>query len=229
MPRPRLCRKVVGTPRSTYFKPKGVPLAELGERFLTVEGLEALRLSDLECLTTSEAAVRMGVSRHTFGRVLAEARRAVADALVNALALRIEGGEYEVTDGEASPDQPIPWQVSPDVVAVSAQGPSLEDGVDARFGRAAGFVVVELSTMATRFVDNASSQARAHGAGVRSVERIAEAGAGVVLTGVIGDKAFKALEKAGVRACVDLGDVSVLEALERYKSGRIPFADGPNK
>ena len=51
-----------------------------------------LMLADLESLTTTEAAARMEVSRHTFGRILADARHAVADALVNALALRIEGG-----------------------------------------------------------------------------------------------------------------------------------------
>ena len=45
------------------------------------------------------AASRMGVSRHTFGRILAEGRKAVADALVHGRALRIEGGDYELKSG----------------------------------------------------------------------------------------------------------------------------------
>ena len=94
MPRPRLRRWVAGIPRATYFKPQGVPLRELEEIRLPIEGLEALRLADLEGLTAEAAAAGMGVSRHTFGRVLAEARTSVARALVGGAALRSEGGHY---------------------------------------------------------------------------------------------------------------------------------------
>lgn len=229
MPRPRLCRKVSGTPKATYFKPRGVPLSDLGEAYLAVEGLEALKLADLESLTSTEAAGRMGVSRHTFGRILAEARRAVADALVNALALRIEGGEYSVADGG---ERRSPMQkriVHMNIIAISAEGPSLTDMVDPRFGRAAGFVVVDLDTMSTRYIDNGQSQAMAHGAGIQSAERIADAGAGVLLTGIVGPKAFQALDAAGIKIGQNLEGVTVGEAVERYKSGLVPFADGPNK
>lgn len=96
MPRPRHCRYVERTPFVTYFKPRGIPLAELGEVSLSVEGLEALRLADLEGLTAEAAAQRIRVSRHTFGRILNSARRSVADALVHGRALRIEGGTYAI-------------------------------------------------------------------------------------------------------------------------------------
>jgi predicted DNA-binding protein (UPF0251 family) len=96
MPRPRLRRWVTGLPKASYFKPQGVALRDLTELRLPVEGLEALRLADLEGLTTEAAALDMGVSRHTFGRVLAEARAVVARALVTGAALRIGGGHYEV-------------------------------------------------------------------------------------------------------------------------------------
>lgn len=74
------------------FKPRGVPLPGLGKVALTLDGLEALRLADLEGLYHEEAADRMGVSRPTFARILAAARREVADALVNGKAIRIGGG-----------------------------------------------------------------------------------------------------------------------------------------
>lgn len=229
MPRPRICRKVSGTPKATYFKPRGVPLSDLGEAYLTVEGLEALKLADLESLTTTEAAARMEVSRHTFGRILADARRAVADALVNALALRIEGGEYSVTDEPKRPAPPKKRTVRMNIIAISSEGPALTDMVDSRFGRAAGFVVVDLDTMATSYVDNGQSQAMAHGAGIQTAERIADAGAGVLLTGIVGPKAFQALEAAGIKVGQNLEGITVGEAVERYKSGQVPFADGPNK
>ena len=103
MPRPRNCRYVERQPCVTYFKPRGIPMTELPETVLTVEGLEALRLADLEGLTTGEGAERMRVSRHTFGRTLSEARRAVADALVNGRALCIQGGTYAVLPPHAEP------------------------------------------------------------------------------------------------------------------------------
>jgi predicted DNA-binding protein (UPF0251 family) len=96
MPRPPLPRQVLDLPRAAYFKPQGAPLRELEEILLPIEGLEALRLADLEGLTAEEAAAHMGVSRHTFGRVLAAARAAVARALVEGAALRIAGGHYAV-------------------------------------------------------------------------------------------------------------------------------------
>jgi predicted DNA-binding protein (UPF0251 family) len=61
------------------------------------EEQEALRLADLEGLTQAEAAGRMGVSRSTFQRVLDQARRQVALALIEGHALQIEGGTFEVS------------------------------------------------------------------------------------------------------------------------------------
>jgi predicted DNA-binding protein (UPF0251 family) len=98
MPRPRKCRFVANQPKTDYFKPRGVPLSSMEEVTLPVEGLEALRLADVEGLEQQEAAQRMGVSRPTFSRVLAQARTAVSLALVNGWALRIEGGDYQLAE-----------------------------------------------------------------------------------------------------------------------------------
>ena len=67
-------------------------MADLEQVSLTLDGLEALRLADLEGLYQEEAARRMGVSRATFARVLAAARKAVAEALVHGKALDVSGG-----------------------------------------------------------------------------------------------------------------------------------------
>ena len=100
MPRPRICRFVEESPRVDYFKPRGVPLVSLEEMVLPLEGLEALRLAEVEGLDQEEAALRMGVSRPTFSRVLAQARRVVALALVHGRALRITGGDYRLPGEE---------------------------------------------------------------------------------------------------------------------------------
>lgn len=97
MARPVLCRRVGCAPTSRYFKPRGIPLSRLEENAVTVDELEAIRLADGEGLYHEEAAERMNVSRQTFGRIVESARKKVADALVNGKALRIEGGEIEMT------------------------------------------------------------------------------------------------------------------------------------
>jgi predicted DNA-binding protein (UPF0251 family) len=94
VPRPRKPRFVQGGPMANTFKPQGIPGRDLEEVVLPIEGLEALRLSDLEKLDQGTAAVRMNVSRQTFGRVLAEARQVVAEALVLGKMIRIQGGSY---------------------------------------------------------------------------------------------------------------------------------------
>ena len=98
MARPRCCRSIDSLPKVTHFKPQGVALKSLEVVQLAVEELEALRLADMEGLYHEEAAGRMNVSRATFGRIVGEARRKVAEALVSGKALRIEGGDYEMTE-----------------------------------------------------------------------------------------------------------------------------------
>jgi len=97
MARPRHCRRVGSMPESNYFKPRGIPLSALEEVVLTVDEFEAIRLADLEGLYQEQAAEKMNVSRQTFGRIIESAHKKVADALVQGKALKIEGGEFEMT------------------------------------------------------------------------------------------------------------------------------------
>lgn len=90
MARPLKQRCINCVPAAGYFKPVGVPLRELTEVVLSIDELEAMRLTDLEGLYQSDAADRMGVSRQTIGNTLSSAHRKLADALINGKALRIE-------------------------------------------------------------------------------------------------------------------------------------------
>jgi predicted DNA-binding protein (UPF0251 family) len=98
MPRPRRCRWIWSLPNVSYYKPRGIPLAQLDEVILSVDEHEAIRLSDVQGLEQEEAAKRMNISRQTFGRVLASARKKISDAIINAKAIRIEGGNFMVAD-----------------------------------------------------------------------------------------------------------------------------------
>ncbi len=91
MPRPRKHRHLSYTSDTAIYKPAGIPLFDLRQVVLLPEELEALRLADLEERSQEEAAEKMAVSRSTFQRILARARRQVTLALTEGYALRIEG------------------------------------------------------------------------------------------------------------------------------------------
>lgn len=95
MPRPMKCRRVQDRPRAGCFKPSGARGCELQEVVLSLDEFEAIRLADLGGLYHEEGAEQLGVSRQTFGNILKSAHTKVADCLVNAKKLKIEGGTVE--------------------------------------------------------------------------------------------------------------------------------------
>ena len=232
MARPRHCRYVAKAPNTTYFKPCGVPLRELDEVKLTVEGLEALRLSDLEGLTMQDAAKQVRVSRFSYARTLASARRAVAEALVLGKALRIEGGHYAFLENA----QASLWRersTAMQVIAISSEGPTLEDAVDPRFGRAGGFIIAVIKDATApaeiSYLDNGDAQLLPQGAGIATTEHLVNAGVNVVLSGYVGPKAFEALEAAGISVVQNMDGMTTGEALQRFRSGSYQVAEAPNK
>lgn len=98
MGRPKNCRRVGFLPDTKYFKPRGIPLSVLEEVILTVDECEAIRLADFEGLYQEQAAEKMAVSRQTFGRIIESAHKKVAEALVKGKALKIEGGEIDMSE-----------------------------------------------------------------------------------------------------------------------------------
>ncbi|MBW2988628.1 DUF134 domain-containing protein, partial [Candidatus Woesearchaeota archaeon] len=96
VPRRRHCRWVNALPKINYFKPAGIRMPDLEEVNLRVEEFEALRLKDLLGLEQEAAAKKMNISQPTFHRLVTEARKKVADAIVHGKAIRIEGGDFKM-------------------------------------------------------------------------------------------------------------------------------------
>jgi predicted DNA-binding protein (UPF0251 family) len=103
MPRPLTPRLVRDGLSTVVFTPEGAAAPSIEPVAITLDGLEAIRLADLEGLYQEEAANRMGISRATFARVLAGARRRVADALVNGKPLAVSGGVVNHRTAKAWP------------------------------------------------------------------------------------------------------------------------------
>lgn len=85
----RRARCISFNPSHTCFKPCGVRGRGLETLELRADEFEALRLMDYEGLYQEECARRMGISRPTFSRMVAEARRKVADVLLHGKRLLI--------------------------------------------------------------------------------------------------------------------------------------------
>jgi predicted DNA-binding protein (UPF0251 family) len=102
MVRPRRCRHVWHNVDFDYFKPRGVTLRELEEVNLNVEELEAIRLNDLLDMEQVAASEKMKVSQPTYSRILKDARKKVADALINGKAIKIQGGVYKMPNRDGT-------------------------------------------------------------------------------------------------------------------------------
>ncbi len=98
MPRPTKRRDVFAMPCCSRFAPaSGERECAAGDPVvLSVDEYESLRLIDLEGLSQEECAGRMQVARTTVQAIYDRARAKVADFLVNARELRIEGGTYRI-------------------------------------------------------------------------------------------------------------------------------------
>ena len=98
MPRPRKCRKVCSLPRNSGFLPFRAETEDTV--ILTVDEYEALRLIDREDFSQEQCGEYMHIARTTVQQIYASARKKLANALVDGLAIRIEGGDYRLCDGQ---------------------------------------------------------------------------------------------------------------------------------
>jgi predicted Fe-Mo cluster-binding NifX family protein len=113
-------------------------------------------------------------------------------------------------------------------IAITCEAPDLDARLDPRFGRAAGFLVVDPDTMIFEYLENGDAQIMAQGAGIQAAETVARSGAKTVLTGFVGPKAFQALSAVGIRVGQNLENISARQALELFRDGKVEISDRPN-
>jgi|SRR5665648_35986 len=100
MPRPRKWRKVCCLPENNRFGPLNTAIKEEQYITMTVDEYETIRLIDLEGFIQEECAEQMNIARTTVQRIYNDARKKLAECLVNGKALMIEGGDYKLCDGD---------------------------------------------------------------------------------------------------------------------------------
>ena len=108
-------------------------------------------------------------------------------------------------------------------IAISTSGTTLDSPMDSRFGRAAGFILVDdaVSAEATaRHLDNSKQASASSGAGPATVQALVEQGVTSIITGHVGPKAASALTHAGIAMYGDATG-TVREALEAFAAGTL--------
>ncbi|MFA5629447.1 MAG: NifB/NifX family molybdenum-iron cluster-binding protein [Dehalococcoidales bacterium] len=103
-------------------------------------------------------------------------------------------------------------------IAITASGTTLENNVDARFGRCSYFIIIDPDTMEYEFLENTAAQSGG-GAGIAAARLMLEKGVSAVLTGSCGPNAYNVLAPAGVKIYSGVAG-RIADVIEDYKEGR---------
>ena len=109
-------------------------------------------------------------------------------------------------------------------IAVTSQGMDLDAEVDARFGRAPYFLIVDSETFDFEVMDNKENMNALKGAGIQAAVMVSDKGAEILLTGFCGPNAFKALKAANVGVANNASG-TVKDAVQAYLNGQLPLSD----
>ena len=225
MPRPKKCRSVCRLPKTISFSPEG--LSEFKEVvILTVEEYETIRLIDKEGLSQEQCSERMQVARTTVQQIYADARKKLANVLVDGLPLRIAGGDYRLCSGGRRACG-FCYKQSYNQISVKPKGEAMmriavtyENGeIFQHFGHTEQFKIYDVQDgkiIASEVVDTNGS---GHGAlaGVLSALNV-----DALICGGIGGGAQVALKEAGIQL---YGGVSgnADEAAQALAAGKLDF------
>lgn len=207
MPRPPRDRIVEEVLSELQFRPVGTPVKNAEEIVLSFDEAEALRLADFEGLYQQAAAIRMGVSRTTFGRIVSSARHKTSDAILHAKKLRIEGGAVIIGGFDTRPLK----------IAV----PQDPDGrVEEHFGRSQSISIFSIAKDQS-LLESLSLEAQV-GPGCKSgvFAILSEMGVSVLLVGCIGEGALRIASAHGLQVLRGAsGDIR--SSIRDYLSGKL--------
>jgi len=180
---------------------------------LTLDELEAIRLADYEGLYQEAAARSMGISRQTFGRIIQQAHRKIAEAVLFGKILKIHGGPIRPLEEEETM-----------MIAV----PTTQHGaVDQHFGNCDKFTLFKVDRSQGTILSQETLPSPG-GCGCRSdiASVLAARGVTVLLTGGIGPGAIRVLEGHGIQV-VRGASGRAEQAIADYLAGRLTDSGEP--
>ncbi len=162
---------------------------------MTLDEYETIRLIDLMGFTQEQCAAKMQVARTTVQAIYNEARRKLAETLVNERELRIEGGEYELYGRKYK----ITNQIADDMMEGKKMriAVTYENGqIFQHFGHTEQFMLYDAGDGKITGRTLLESSGSGHGA---LADLLRENAVDVLICGGIGGGAQMALAEAGIR------------------------------
>ena len=113
-------------------------------------------------------------------------------------------------------------------IAITSTGATLDDQVEARFGRCPCFLIVDTDSMALEAIEN-PNVAAGGGAGVQSAQLMADKGVKTVLTGNCGPNAFQVFGAAGIQVIVGVsGSLDSVIVMPAPAAAEQPASEPPS-
>ena len=181
MARPVRCRRITAYPANWVFTPDQKTEDSV---VLQLDEYETIRLIDHLQRTQEECAAEMNVSRATVAGIYENARRKLADALVNGKQIRIGGGVYRMADSQIKEKTGMR-------IAVTYENRE----VGQHFGRTEQFKVYEVENGTVQNSRVIDTDGFGHGA---LAGFLRNAGVDVLICGGIGMGARYALQEMGI-------------------------------
>lgn len=227
MPRPKKCRRVCQLPQSVAFIPEEGGAAQEAV-ILTVDEYETIRLIDKEGLSQEQCSEFMQVARGTVQQIYTNARRKLADVLVDGLLLRIEGGDYRLCDGKNNAcGCAVCFKQKISQIYVKSKGEAImrvavtyENGeIFQHFGHTAQFKLYDIENGEITSMEVVDTGGSGHGAlaGILSAMK-----ADTLICGGIGGGAQAALAEAGIKLYGGVSG-SADEAVNKLLAGNLVF------
>lgn len=231
MARPRKIRKVCDLPTNNLFAPMGLSGENSKMISMTVEHYETIRLIDLEGLTQEECAEQMDVARTTVQRIYMEARKILADFLVNSHQLNIEGGDYRLCKDREHPsgcgrcrrrnqfrDKNFEEEQTM-IIGIPVDEKTMDGKVSTNFGRTAFFLLYNMENDEATFIENEAINAQG-GAGIKAAQVLVDNQVDVLISPRLGKNAFEVADGAKITVYETNGP-SIQENIKALKDGKL--------
>ncbi|HPT14488.1 MAG TPA: NifB/NifX family molybdenum-iron cluster-binding protein [Bacteroidales bacterium] len=107
-------------------------------------------------------------------------------------------------------------------IAFTSTGTTWDSMIDPRFGRTENILLFDEETKELTVVSNDDIKNEAHGAGTATAQKIFDLSPDVLITGNgPGETAEKALKNMKMQICVGANDMTVFQAYDLYKGGKL--------
>jgi predicted Fe-Mo cluster-binding NifX family protein len=107
-------------------------------------------------------------------------------------------------------------------IVFTTKGENWDSQMDARFGRAQMFVMLNEENNELAVIANGETDGMEHGAGLQTSQKVLDLNPNVIITGNgAGNKALAILKKSNVKMYTGAGDMTIKEAYEAYKNNKL--------